>query len=428
MRKKTIAIVGLGYVGLPLAIEFSRKYKVVGYDINEQRLAELSAGIDRTAEVESSLLKERLSSDRIFEEGLSLTSNLEDIRLCQIYIITVPTPISKLKTPDLSFLLDATKSIAQILNKGDIVIYESTVYPGCTEEECVPLLEVESGLKYNQDFFCGYSPERINPGDKKHTLTTIKKVVSASTPTALDELEELYGSIVKAGIHRAPSIKVAEAAKAIENAQRDVNISFVNELALIFDKMGIDTREVLDAASTKWNFLKFTPGLVGGHCIGVDPYYLLHKSQSLGYNPQVILSGRNVNDKMGDFIAQKVIKLMIRKQIRIAGSKVLILGFTFKENCSDTRNTKVVDVVRELLEYNVSVDVYDPYACRDRTEAEYGIDLMQNEPDLRQYDGIILAVGHDEFAQMDFSFMKDQDAILFDVRGVLPRLWVDGRL
>ena len=428
MRKKTIAIVGLGYVGLPLAIEFSRKYKVVGYDINEQRLAELSAGIDRTAEVESSLLKERLSSDRIFEEGLSLTSNLEDIRLCQIYIITVPTPISKLKTPDLSFLLDATKSIAQILNKGDIVIYESTVYPGCTEEECVPLLEVESGLKYNQDFFCGYSPERINPGDKKHTLTTIKKVVSASTPTALDELEELYGSIVKAGIHRAPSIKVAEAAKAIENAQRDVNISFVNELALIFDKMGIDTREVLDAASTKWNFLKFTPGLVGGHCIGVDPYYLLHKSQSLGYNPQVILSGRNVNDKMGDFIAQKVIKLMIRKQIRIAGSKVLILGFTFKENCSDTRNTKVVDVVRELLEYNVSVDVYDPYACRDRTEAEYGIDLMQNEPDLRQYDGIILAVGHDEFAQMDFSFIKDQDAILFVVRGVLPRLWVDGRL
>lgn len=428
MGKKTIAIVGLGYVGLPLAIEFSRKYKVVGYDINEQRLAELSAGIDRTAEVESSLLKERLSSDRIFEEGLSLTSNLEDIRLCQVYIITVPTPISKLKTPDLSFLLDATKSIAQILKKGDIVVYESTVYPGCTEEECVPLLEAESGLKYNLDFFCGYSPERINPGDKKHTLTTIKKVVSASTPTALDELEELYGSIVKAGTHRASSIKVAEAAKAIENAQRDVNISFANELALIFDKMGIDTREVLDAASTKWNFLKFTPGLVGGHCIGVDPYYLLHKSQSLGYNPQVILSGRNVNDKMGYFIAQKVIKLMIRKQIRIAGSKVLILGFTFKENCSDTRNTKVVDVVRELLEYNVSVDVYDPYACRDKTEAEYGIDLMQNEPDLRQYDGIILAVGHDEFTRIDFSFMKNQRGILFDVKGVLPRLWVDGRL
>lgn len=428
MEKKAIAVVGLGYVGLPLAIEFSRKYKVVGYDINEQRLAELSAGIDRTAEVESSLLKECLSSDRIFEEGLSLTSNLEDIRLCQIYIITVPTPISKLKTPDLSFLLDATKSIAQILKKGDIVVYESTVYPGCTEEECVPVLEGESGLNYNQDFFCGYSPERINPGDKKHTLTTIKKVVSASTSTVLDELEELYGSIVKAGIHRTSSIKVAEASKAIENAQRDVNISFVNELALIFDKMGIDTREVLDAASTKWNFLKFAPGLVGGHCIGVDPYYLLHKSQSLGYNPQVILSGRNVNDKMGAFIAQKVIKLMIRKQIRIAGSKVLILGFTFKENCPDTRNTKVIDVVRELLDYNVSVDVYDPYACRDRTKVEYSIDLMQSEPDLRQYDGIILAVGHDEFAQMDFSFMKDQDTILFDVRGVLPRLWVDGRL
>lgn len=428
MGKKAIAVVGLGYVGLPLAIEFSRKYKVVGYDINEQRLAELSAGIDRTAEVESSLLKECLSSDRIFEEGLSLTSNLEGIRLCQIYIITVPTPISKLKTPDLSFLLDATKSIAQILKKGDIVVYESTVYPGCTEEECVPLLEVESGLKYNQDFFCGYSPERINPGDKKHTLTTIKKVVSASTPTTLDELEELYGSIVKAGTHRASSIKVAEAAKAIENAQRDVNISFVNELALIFDKMGIDTREVLDAASTKWNFLKFTPGLVGGHCIGVDPYYLLHKSQSLGYNPQVILSGRNVNDKMGGFIAQKVIKLMIRKQIRIAGSKVLILGFTFKENCSDTRNTKVVDVVRELREYNVSVDVYDPYACRDKTESEYGIDLMQNEPDLRQYDGVVLTVGHDLFARIDFSVVRNQKTVIFDVKGVLPHSAVDGTL
>ena len=311
MGKKAIAVVGLGYVGLPLAIEFSRKYKVIGYDINEQRIAELSAGIDRTAEVESSLLKERLSSDHVLEGRLFLTSNLEDIRLCQIYIVTVPTPISKLKTPDLSFLLDATKSIAQILTKGDIVVYESTVYPGCTEEECVPVLEDESGLNYNQDFFCGYSPERINPGDKKHTLTTIKKVVSASTSMVLDELEELYGSIVKAGIHRASSIKVAEASKAIENAQRDVNISFVNELALIFDKMGIDTREVLDAASTKWNFLKFTPGLVGGHCIGVDPYYLLHKSQSLGYNPQVILSGRNVNDKMVGFIAQKVIKLMI---------------------------------------------------------------------------------------------------------------------
>lgn len=428
MEKKAIAVVGLGYVGLPLAIEFSRKYKVVGYDINEQRIAELSAGIDRTAEVESSLLKERLSSDHVLEGRLFLTSNFEDIRLCRIYIVTVPTPISKLKTPDLSFLLDATKSIAQILKKGDIVVYESTVYPGCTEEECVPVLEGGSGLNYNQDFFCGYSPERINPGDKKHTLTTIKKVVSASTSTVLDELEELYGSIVKAGIHRASSIKVAEASKAIENAQRDVNISFVNELALIFDKMGIDTREVLDAASTKWNFLKFAPGLVGGHCIGVDPYYLLHKSQSLGYNPQVILSGRNVNDKMGAFIAQKVIKLMIRKQIRIAGSKVLILGFTFKENCPDTRNTKVIDVVRELLEYNVSVDVYDPYACRDRTKVEYGIDLMQSEPDLRQYDGIIQAVGHDEFAQIDFSVIKNQRIILFDVKGVLPREWVNGRL
>lgn len=428
MGKKAIAVVGLGYVGLPLAIEFSRKYKVVGYDINPQRVAELSFGTDWTAEIEPSLLNDRLSSYLDSERGLLLTSRIEDIRSCQIYIVTVPTPISKLKTPDLSFLLKATKSIAQILKKGDIVVYESTVYPGCTEEECVPLLEQESGMKYNQDFFCGYSPERINPGDKKNTLTTIKKVVSASTSKVLDELENLYGSIIDAGTYKAPSIKVAEAAKAIENAQRDVNISFVNELALIFDKMGIDTSEVLEAASTKWNFLKFTPGLVGGHCIGVDPYYLLHKSQSLGYNPQVILSGRNVNDKMGNFIAQKVIKLMIRKQIRIAGSKVLILGFTFKENCPDIRNTKVVDVVRELQEYNVSVDVYDPHACRDIVTKEYGISLMQCRPDFRQYDGVILAVGHDEFTRIDFSFIKNRRVVLFDVKGVLPREWVDGRL
>lgn len=428
MGKKAIAVVGLGYVGLPLAIEFSRKYKVVGYDINPQRVAELSSGTDRTAEIESPLLHDCLTSHQDSERGLLLTSRIEDIRSCQIYIATVPTPISKLKTPDLSFLLKATKSIAQILKKGDIVVYESTVYPGCTEEECVPVLEQESGLKYNQDFFCGYSPERINPGDKRNTLTTIKKVVSASTSKVLDELEDLYGSIINAGTYRAPSIKVAEAAKAIENAQRDVNISFVNELALIFDKMGIDTSEVLEAASTKWNFLKFTPGLVGGHCIGVDPYYLLHKSQSLGYNPQVILSGRNVNDKMGNFIAQKVIKLMIRKQIRIAGSKVLILGFTFKENCPDIRNTKVVDVVRELQEYNVSVDVYDPHACRDIVTKEYGISLMQCRPNFRQYDGVILAVGHDEFTRIDFSFIKNRRVVLFDVKGVLPREWTDGRL
>lgn len=428
MGKKAIAVVGLGYVGLPLAIEFSRKYRVVGYDINPQRVAELSSGKDWTAEVEPSLLKDCLTSCQDSERGLLLTSRIEDIRSCQIYIVTVPTPISKLKTPDLSFLLEATKSIAQILKKGDIVVYESTVYPGCTEEECVPVLERESGLKYNQDFFCGYSPERINPGDKKHMLATIKKVISASVSKVLDELEDLYGSIIDAGTYRASSIKVAEASKAIENAQRDVNISFVNELALIFDKMGIDTSEVLEAASTKWNFLKFTPGLVGGHCIGVDPYYLLHKSQSLGYNPQVILSGRNVNDKMGSFIAQKVIKLMIRKQIWIAGSKVLILGFTFKENCPDIRNTKVVDVVRELQEYNVSVDVYDPYACRSIVEKEYGISLMQSRPKFQQYDGIILAVGHDEFTQIDFSFMKNRRGILFDVKGALPREWIDGRL
>lgn len=428
IKKNSIAIIGLGYVGLPLAVEFGKKYLTVGFDINKKRIEELQLGVDRTNEVENKQLEEVLHFKENSQCGLILSNEIDSIKDCNIYIVTVPTPITKFKTPDLSPILNASVTVGKVLKKGDIVIYESTVYPGCTEEDCVPVLEKESGLKFNEDFFCGYSPERINPGDKKNTLTTIKKVVSGSTSEILDEIEALYSSIITAGIFRATSIKVAEAAKAIENAQRDVNISFMNELALIFDKMDIDTNDVLEAASTKWNFLKFSPGLVGGHCIGVDPYYLMHKSQCLGYNPQVILSGRNVNDEMGRFIAQKVIKLMIRNDIRIAKSKVLVLGFTFKENCPDTRNTKVIDVINELLEFEVEVEVYDPHADRNSVYKEYGISLLEEKPDLPCYDGIILAAAHDEFRQMNFSFVKEARTVLFDVKGVLSRELVDGRL
>jgi len=427
MREKKIAIIGLGYVGLPLAVEFSKKYTVIGYDINSERIKELNAGLDRTEEVDSDLLIKVLSEEHESSE-LSLTNDIELLRSCNIFIITVPTPVSVFKTPDLTSLLGATASIAKVLKKDDIVIYESTVYPGCTEEDCVPVLEKESGLKYNIDFFCGYSPERVNPGDKENTLPTIKKVVSGSTREVLEIIDELYSSIITAGTFRATSIKIAEAAKAVENAQRDVNISFVNELALIFDKMNIDTNDVLEAASTKWNFLHFTPGLVGGHCIGVDPYYLLHKSQCLGYNPQVILSGRNVNDEMGRFIAQKVIKLMIKKGIRIAKSRILVLGFTFKENCPDIRNTKVIDVINELQEFDVDVDIYDPHVHVDTVKREFDITIMNEGPDFKLYNGIVLAVAHDEFKRIDFSFVQKQQTVLFDVKGVLPRGLVDGRL
>ena len=427
MKEKKIAVVGLGYVGLPLAIEFSKKYAVVGYDIDSERIEELNTGLDRTEEVGPEFLKEALV-EKDKSCGLLLSDDIELLRSCNVFIVTVPTPVSTFKTPDLAPLLGATASVAKVLKKGDIIIYESTVYPGCTEDDCVPVLEKGSGLKFNIDFFCGYSPERINPGDKKNRLVTIKKVVSGSTPEILEEIDGLYSSIITAGTFRAKSIKVAEAAKAIENAQRDVNISFVNELALIFDKMDIDTNDVLEAASTKWNFLHFTPGLVGGHCIGVDPYYLLYKSQCSGYNPQVILSGRNVNDEMGRFIAQKVIKLMIKKGIKIAKSRVLILGFTFKENCPDIRNTKIIDVVKELREFDVKVDVYDPHAYADAVKKEFDITIMDEKPDVQSYDGIILAVGHDEFKQIDFSFARDQQIVLFDVKGVLPRDFVDGRL
>ncbi|MDR2119066.1 MAG: nucleotide sugar dehydrogenase [Tannerellaceae bacterium] len=423
-----IAIIGLGYVGLPLAVEFAKKYPVVGFDIDNGRIEELQNGVDRTKEISSDALNKVLDCSVSSPAGLVLSDRTTSLQDCTIYIVTVPTPITKFKTPDLIPLLKASETVGKVLKKEDIVIYESTVYPGCTEEDCVPVLEKYSGLKYNMDFFCGYSPERINPGDKKNTLTTIKKVISGSNEQITDKIETLYGSIIQAGVFRASSIKVAEASKAIENAQRDVNISFVNELSLIFDKMGIDTHEVLEAAGTKWNFLKFSPGLVGGHCIGVDPYYLLHKSQQSGYNPQVILSGRTVNDSMGYFVASKTIKLMIAHGIRIIGSKVLVLGFTFKENCPDTRNTKVTDIIKELKDFGTEVDIYDPYAIREEVKKEYGVDLQDNMPDIKKYDGIILAVAHEEFRNIDFSVIRNRPAILFDVKGILDKKIVHGRL
>ncbi|MDR1407031.1 MAG: nucleotide sugar dehydrogenase [Tannerella sp.] len=423
-----IAIIGLGYVGLPLAVAFGKKYPVIGYDINEKRIRELQSGVDLTKETDAESLKMFSEQSESSVNGLAFSHDVRAIQDCNIYIVTVPTPLTKFKTPDLAPLLNASATVGSVLKKGNIVIYESTVYPGCTEEDCVPVLEKHSGLRYNVDFFCGYSPERINPGDKKNTLTSIRKVVSGSNDDVTCIVNDLYISIIQAGTFIASSIRVAEAAKAIENAQRDVNISFVNELSLIFDKMGIDTQEVLEAAATKWNFLKFTPGLVGGHCIGVDPYYLLHKSQCLGYNPQVILSGRSINDEMGRFVAQKTVKLMISKGIKVLHSKVLVLGFTFKENCPDTRNTKVIDVVHELKDFGIEVDVYDPYASGENVRAEYGIELLPQLPDMTEYNAVILAVNHDGFGKLDFSFVRNQPTVLFDVKGVLPKDLVHGRL
>ncbi len=413
-----IAIIGLGYVGLPLAVEFGKKYSVLGFDINQIRIDELTSGYDRTQEMTSEELKSL--------HHLTFSTDKEQLNTCNIFIITVPTPIDKYKKPDLTPLLSASRTVGEFLKKNDIIIYESTVYPGCTEEDCVPVLEKESGLVFNQDFFCGYSPERINPGDKVNTLTKIKKVTSGSTPEIADFVDDLYGSIIEAGTYKATSLKVAEASKAIENAQRDVNISFVNELALIFDKMGIDTSEVLEAAGTKWNFLKFKPGLVGGHCIGVDPYYLLHKSESLGYYPQVILSGRRVNDNMGIFVANKLIKLLIKKGHKIEGSKVLILGITFKENCPDIRNSRVIDVYQELKEFGVDVDVYDPWANKHEVKDEYEIALLDNLVD--KYDGILLAVSHDEFKVLNLENFKNINAVIFDLKGIYDKSIVDARL
>lgn len=421
---KKIAVIGLGYVGLPLAIEFAKKYPVLGFDTNKKRITELSNFDDLTKEANLEALKEVLAAQN---PGLTLSSNKEDLRACNIYIVTVPTPVDAFKNPDLNPLLKATEMLAKVLKKGDTVIYESTVYPGCTEEDCVPVLEKYSGLTYNQDFFCGYSPERINPGDKINTLTKIKKVTSGSTPEAATFINKLYAEIITAGTHLAPSIKVAEASKAIENAQRDVNISFVNELALIFDKLDIDTADVLEAAATKWNFLKYKPGLVGGHCIGVDPYYLAYKSNALGYIPQVILSGRKVNEDMGIFIANKVVKLILAKGDKIKGEKVLILGFAFKENCPDIRNTRVIDIYKELSQFGLQPDVYDPWANPDEVKKEYGIKL-QEKLSGNNYRAVVVAVAHNEFLKIDYQSYKDQGAVIFDIKSFIPREFVDARL
>jgi UDP-N-acetyl-D-galactosamine dehydrogenase len=418
LLNKNIAIIGLGYVGLPLAVEFGKKFNVVGFDIDENRINDLKKGVDKT--------KETVKSDIESSKYLKFSSQVKDLINSNIFIVTVPTPINQFKSPDLGPLLNASKMLGTVLKKGDIVIYESTVYPGCTEEECVPELEKSSGLVFNKDFYCGYSPERINPGDKINTLTKIKKVTSGSTKETSIIIDDLYKSIIQAGTHLAPSIKVAEASKAIENAQRDVNISFVNELALIFDRIGIDTQDVLDAAGTKWNFLKYKPGLVGGHCIGVDPYYLAHKAESLGYHPQVILSGRRVNDNMGMFVANKVVKLMIQNGITIKGANVLVMGVTFKENCPDIRNSKVVDIVNELNQFDLQVDVFDPHVDENQVMKEYNIKIVK---ELKQYDAIVLAVSHNEFLTLDFQTLKkSSSSIIYDIKSVLERSQVTARL
>ncbi|MBC8266546.1 MAG: nucleotide sugar dehydrogenase [Flavobacteriales bacterium] len=429
--KNKIAVIGLGYVGLPLATEFAKQYKVVGYDIDQSRIKELLNYKDKTGEINlvdfRKVLKTKQNEFLAADKGLFLSDNHEDIAHSNIYIVTVPTPINDKKQPDLSHLLAASKMISQVLQKGDIVIYESTVYPGCTQEDCVPVLEKGSGLKYNQDFFCGYSPERISPGEKKNTLTKIKKVTSGSNEATAKKVDDIYKTIIEAGTHLAPSIKVAEASKSIENAQRDLNISFVNELAFIFDKMNIDTHEVLEAAGTKWNFLPFSPGLVGGHCISVDPYYLTYKSEKLGYKPSVILSGRNVNDQMGAFVASKVVKLMLNKDIEVKGAEVLILGITFKENCPDIRNTKILDVYNELISYGTKVDVYDSVAKKDEVRKELNIDLIEDYTH-KKYAAIILAVAHEGFQTIDFQTFKSDSSIIFDAKSFINTKYIDGRL
>ena len=419
IKNSSIAIIGQGYVGLPLAIEFGKKHQTIGFDINIDRIEDLKNGIDHTNEA----TPEQLSS----AQELTFSSDINDIKDSTIYIVTVPTPIDEFKTPDLKPLRAASQMLGEILKKGDIVIYESTVYPGCTEEVCVPLLEESSNLKFNTDFYCGYSPERIVPGDKINTLTTIQKVTSGSTPEVATFVDDLYSSIITAGTFKAASMKVAEASKAIENAQRDVNISFVNELALIFDRVGIDTQDVLDAAGTKWNFLKYKPGLVGGHCISVDPYYLAYKAENLGYHPEVILSGRRVNDNMSTFVANKMIKMLIKAGKQIMGSKILILGVTFKENCPDIRNSKVADVYHELKEFGLQVDAYDYEADPTEVKQEYGIHLLDEIKD--KYDGILLAVSHKKFSMIDIESIKqDAKSIVYDLKGFLPRNQVDSRL
>ena len=419
----TIAIIGLGYVGLPLAVEFGKRRNVLGFDINAGRIAELQAGKDATLEVDAAELKGA--------SELRFSCDAADLKGCNVFIVTVPTPIDQANRPDMTLLQKASETVGKALAKGAVVIYESTVYPGATEEVCVPVLEKSSGLKFNVDFFCGYSPERINPGDKEHRLPSIKKVTSGSTPEIADAVDALYGAIITAGTHKASSIKVAEAAKVIENTQRDLNIALMNELSLIFHKLDIDTLEVLQAAGTKWNFLPFRPGLVGGHCIGVDPYYLTHKAEEVGYHPQVILAGRRINDAMASHVADEVIKLMLRKNLPVLGSKVLVLGLTFKENCPDVRNTKVVDIVRSLQDYNAQVDVFDPWIDVAEAEHEYGLKCLSEMPAAGQYAAVVLAVSHREFVAMGEAGVKAMGvpgAVIFDVKSVLPAGAADGRL
>jgi UDP-N-acetyl-D-galactosamine dehydrogenase len=426
--EKKIAIIGLGYVGLPLAVAFAEKYKVFGYDINKLRIKELKGGYDSTLEVEDFHLNSVLSSSNSGNIGLFISEDIDFFKNCNIFIVTVPTPTDKYNRPFLIPMLNASKLIARYLKKGDIVIYESTVYPGVTEEEMVPVLEKVSGLKYNKDFFCGYSPERINPGDKEHTVTKILKITSGSTPEVADQIDSLYKSIIIAGTYKASSIKVAEAAKVIENAQRDINIAFVNELSKIFNLLKIDTNEVLDAASTKWNFLKFKPGLVGGHCIGVDPYYLAQKAQEVGYHPEIILSGRRLNDSMGKYVATEVVKLMMRKDLKVLNSKVLILGFTFKEECPDIRNTRVIDIYNELRNFDIQVDVYDPWASFDQVKLEYGLEICNEVSKKIKYSAVILAVGHKKFCNLSIRDIVGKSGVVYDVKGILPKSIVDARL
>jgi UDP-N-acetyl-D-galactosamine dehydrogenase len=427
LENSKIAIIGLGYVGLPLAVAFAEKYSVIGFDINENRVNELLEGVDNTIEIESNQLQSVLKTTLTNVKGFFPTTNSVDLANCNIYIVTVPTPTDKHNRPVLTPMIKASESIAKFLNKGDIVIYESTVYPGVTEEEMVPVLERVSGLKYNQDFYCGYSPERINPGDKEHTVTKILKVTSGSTPEIADYIDLIYKSIITAGTHKAPSIKVAEAAKVIENSQRDINIAFVNELSKIFNLLSIDTNDVLAAAGTKWNFLNFKPGLVGGHCIGVDPYYLAQKAQEVGYHPEIILAGRRLNDSMGAYVAEEVVKLMVKKGVRVKNAKCLVLGFTFKENCPDIRNTRVIDIVRELVTYHIEPIIFDPWANLTEVENEYGCHVVNTLPN-QKYESVILAVAHNEFKNLDIKSLLIPNGVIFDVKGIFPKELVDGRL
>ncbi|TYA71872.1 nucleotide sugar dehydrogenase [Seonamhaeicola marinus] len=428
MNEQKIAVIGLGYVGLPLARLFATKYNVVGFDINQERVNELMSGVDSTLEVDNDILKEVIKEDNNESNGLFCSTSLDSIKDCNYYIITVPTPIDKNNRPDLTPLYKSSQTVGKVLKKGDIVIYESTVYPGVTEDECIPVLEKESGLVYNRDFFAGYSPERINPGDKEHTVEKILKVTAGSTPEIGKKVDELYAGVIKAGTHLAPTIKVAEAAKVIENSQRDINIAFVNELAKIFNLMNIDTHDVLEAAGTKWNFLPFKPGLVGGHCIGVDPYYLAQKAQEVGYHPEIILAGRRVNDGMGNYVASEIIKLMLKKDIKIKGANILVLGITFKENCPDVRNTKAVDVVNELNTYGTNVTIYDPWANPEEVMHEYGLNTTNKLPN-ETYDAIVLTVAHKEYLNLNLNdLLNSNDGVIYDVKGVLDNSEVSGRL